>query len=89
MARFSKGPWRIVKRTTRAGHPLTEVRDANNDVVAFLYTNGDSPVIVRAPRLLGSLKHLIAITEQFEDQLRPSALAKLNQARALVAEIQP
>jgi len=44
-------------------------------------------VATAGPQLLGSLKHLIAILRLFEPQLRASAKAKLDEARALVAEL--
>ena len=87
MARFSKGPWRIVTRITRARRHLTEIRDAHNDTVAMVYTNGDSRVIVRALDLLGNLKHLLAIVRMREGELRASEKAKYEAARALVNEL--
>jgi hypothetical protein len=87
MARFSKGPWRVVTRTTRGRRHLTEIRDGNNDVVALVYTNGDSRVLVRALRLYGCLKHLAAIVRMRKD-LRESERAKLDVAEKLIAEVQ-
>ena len=87
MARFSKSPWRVVTRSTRARRHLTEIRDAHNDTVALVYTNGDSRVIVKSPELLGSLKHLLAIVRMREGELRASEKAKYEAARALIDEL--
>lgn len=64
-----------------------EVRNGKG-VVAVVYTDEtDARDMGNALKYKASLKHMIAIAEQFEDQLRPSAKAKLNHARALAAEV--
>lgn len=85
MAKFSKAPWRTL---TRGRRHVTEVRDANNDTVCTVYTNGDSRGIVRVPELLGSLKHMVAIVRLREGELRASEKAKYEAARALINELE-
>ena len=85
MAKFSKGPWRVVPAIR--GKRETTIRDAHGDTIALVYTNGDSRAIVKVPELLGSLKHMIAIVRMREGELRASERAKYEAARALVNEL--
>lgn len=86
MARFSRGPWRVVK-TRRQGWAY-EVRNGHHDPICVVYSSeADARLIAAALNLLSAIKHLIAILRLFEPQLRASAKAKLDEARALVAEL--
>jgi hypothetical protein len=86
MAKFSKGPWRVV--TTRRKGWAYEVRNGHRDPICVVYSSeADARLIAAALNLLSTVKHLIAIVRLFEPQLRASARAKLDQARALVEEL--
>jgi len=75
--------WRV-RRSPRRLASFWEIKNGRG-VIAVVYSDEtDARDMGNALKYKGSLKHLIAITEQFEDQLRASARAKLNQARALI-----
>jgi len=86
MAKFSKGPWRVVK-TKRQGWAY-EVRNGHRDPVAIVYTTEDDARLLAASlRLLGSLKHMVAIVRMREGDLRASERAALARVRALIEEL--
>jgi len=65
------------------------VRNTHHDPIAIVYTHQqDAELMAASLRMLGSLKHLIAIVRLHEGELRASAKAKLEQARALVNELE-
>jgi len=64
------------------------VRNTHHDPIAIVYTHQhDAELMAASLRLLGSLKHLIAIVRLREGDLRASERAALNRSRALVAEL--
>jgi len=88
MARFTKGPWHAARLVIR-GIKTWSVRNTHHDPIAIVYTHQqDAELMAASLRLLGSLKHLIAIVRLHEGELRASAKAKLEQARALVNELE-
>lgn len=77
-----------VRRATRRVAGFWEIRNGKG-VVAIVYTDKHDAILMAASlRMLGSIKHLIAIVRMFEPQLRASAKAKLAQAIALVDELE-
>lgn len=75
--------WRV-RRSPRRKASFWEIRNGKG-VIGIVYSDEtDARDMGNALKYKGSLKHMIAIAEQFEEQLRPSAKAKLNQARALI-----
>ena len=85
MAKFSKGPW-TVKFNRRRG--WWEVRNGHRDPICVVYSSeADARLIAAALNLFSKVKHLIAIVRMHEGELRASAKAKLDEARALVAEL--
>jgi len=87
MAKFSKGPWRVVK-TKRQGWAY-EVRNGHRDPICVVYSSeADARLIAAALNLLSMVKHLIAIVRLHEGELRASAKAKYEAARALVDELE-
>lgn len=88
MARFTKGPWHAARLVIR-GIKTWSVRNTHHDPIAIVYTHQqDAELMAASLRLLGSLKHLIAIVRLHEGELRASAKAKLEQARNLVNELE-
>lgn len=88
MARFTKGPWHAARLVMR-GIKTWSVRNTHHDPIAIVYTHQqDAELMAASLRLLGSLKHLIAIVRLHEGELRASAKAKLEQARNLVNELE-
>lgn len=86
-ARRSPGPWRAAQITIR-GHKVWAVRNSHRDPVAVVYTTrADAELMAAAPKLLGSLKHMIAIVRLREGELRASEKAKYEAARALINEL--
>ena len=87
MAKFSKGPWRPGYVSIR-GRKVPAVRNSHRDPVAIVYTTEDDARLLAASlRLLGSLKHMVAIVRMHEADLRASERAKLADAQALIAEV--
>lgn len=87
MARFSKGPWRVVK-SRRKGWSY-EIRDGRGEILAVAYDGiAEAQLMASSLKLLGSTKHLLAIVRMHEDELRASARAKYEAARALVDQIE-
>lgn len=83
---FSKGPWRVVK-SRRQGWAY-EVRNGHRDPICVVYSSeADARLIAAALNLLSCLKHMIAIVRMHEDELRASAKAKYEAARALINEL--
>lgn len=77
-----------VRRSRRRVAGWWEVRNTHG-VVAIVYTTqADAELLAAAPKLLGCLKHLIAIV-RLAPNLRASAKAKLADAEALVWEVTP
>jgi len=77
-----------VRRSRRRVAPYWEIVNGRG-VIAVVYSDEtDARDMGNALNYKGSLKHMVAIAEQFEEQLRASAKAKLNQARALIAQVQ-
>lgn len=76
---------RISKRRI---HPYWEVVNGRGQVAVVYTTEADAKLLAAAPRLLGSLKHLEAIVRLHEGELRASARAKLEAARALINELE-
>lgn len=75
--------WRV-RRSPRRKASFWEIRNGKG-VIGIVYSDEtDARDMGNALKYKGALKHMIAIAEQFEDQLRASARAKLNQARALI-----
>jgi len=88
MAKFTKGPWRAARMSIR-GRETWSVRNTHYDPIAVVYTHQpDAELMARSLRLLGCLKHLIAIVRLHEGELRASAKAKYEAARALVSELE-
>lgn len=84
--RFSKGPY-TVKFNRRRG--WWEIHNGHRDPIAVVYTNeADARLMAASLKLLGSLKHMIAIVRMHEDDLRASERAKYETARALVHEVE-
>ena len=87
MAKFTKGPWHAGAMRIRKANTWS-VRNTRYDPIAVVYTGqADAELMARAPKLLGSLKHMIAIVRMHEGELRASEKAKLAAAEALVSEI--
>jgi hypothetical protein len=87
MAKFSKGPWRVVK-TKRQGWAY-EVRNGHRDPICVVYSSeADARLIAAALNLLNTVKHLIAIVRMHEGELRASERAKYEAARALLNELE-
>lgn len=87
MARFTKGPWRAAEMKIRR-ETAWSVRNTHYDPIAVVYTTrADAELMAAAPRLLGSLKHMIAIVRLREGELRASEKAKYEAARALINEL--
>jgi len=85
--RFSKGPWRAAQIAIR-GLKTWAVRNTHRDPIAVVYTHqADAELMARSLRLLGCLKHLIAIVRLREGDLRASERAALARAEALVSEL--
>lgn len=83
--RFSKGPW-TVKFNRRRN--WWEIHNGHRDPVAIVYTTEDDAKLLAASlRLLGSLKHMVAIVSMHEGELRASERAKLADAMALINEL--
>ena len=87
MAKFTKGPWRAARMSIR-GRETWSVRNTHYDPIAVVYTHQpDAELMARSLRLLGCLKHLIAIVRMREGDLRASERAALTRAEALVSEL--
>lgn len=85
-SKFSHGPWSV--RATPNKQWKFEVRNTHRDPIAIIYTTqADAELMAAAPKLLGELKHLIAIVRLHEGDLRASAKASLERARALVNQL--
>ncbi|MGN6313199.1 MAG: hypothetical protein ACTHMO_05485 [Rhodanobacteraceae bacterium] len=79
--------WKAKQAKARGGL-VWQIQNGHRDVVAIVYTDrADAELMARAPKLRGSLKHLIAIVKFHEGELRASERAKLAAAEALVSEI--
>ena len=77
-----------VRRSRRRVAGYWEVRNGKG-VVAIVYTSeADAREMAAAPKLLGSLKHLLAIVRMHEGELRASEKAKYEAARTLVNELE-
>lgn len=84
---FTRGPWRAALITIR-GLKVWSVRNGHRDPIAVVYTTkADAELMATAPKLLGSLKHMIAIVRLREGELRASERAKYEAAQALVNEL--
>jgi len=87
MAKFTKGPWRAARMSIR-GRETWSVRNTHFDPIAVVYTHqSDAELMARSLRMLGCLKHLIAIVRLREGDLRASERAALARAEALVSEL--
>lgn len=85
--KFTRGPWRAVRNTIRK-RPIWEVRNTHRDPIAVVYTGqADTELMAAAPKLLGELKHMVAIVRMREGDLRASERAALARARALINEL--
>lgn len=83
--RFSKGPY-TVKFNRRRN--WWEIRNGHKDPIAVIYTTeADAQLLAASLRLLGSLKHMVAIVKFREADLRASEKAKLADAVALISEV--
>lgn len=86
MARFSKGPWRVVK-SRRKGWSY-EIRDGRGEILAVAYDGiAEAQLMASSLKLLGSTKHLLAIVRLREGELRASEKAKYEAAQALINEL--
>jgi hypothetical protein len=86
--RFSRTPWREALVSIR-GQKTWAVRNGHRDPIAIIYTGeADARLMAASPRLLGSLKHMIAIVRMHEGELRASEKAKYAAAQTLVKEIE-
>ena len=83
--RYSRSPWRAVWNLRRRWWEILNGR--RDPVAAAINTKSDACLMAASPRLLGSLKHLIAIVRMHEGDLRASERAKLDAAVALVNEL--
>lgn len=87
MAKFSKGPWRVVK-SRRQGWSY-EVRNGHRDPICVVYSSeADARLLAASLNLLGLLKHMVAIVRLRTD-LRASERAKYEAAVKLLAEVSP
>ena len=87
MARFTHGPWHAARFVIR-GVRTWSVRNTHYDPIAIVYTHeADARLMAASLRLLGSLKHMVAIVRMHEGELRASERAKYEAARALVNEL--
>jgi hypothetical protein len=87
MAKFTKGPWRAGEIRIRKANAWS-VRNTHYDPIAVVYTTrADAELMAVAPKLLGSLKHMVAIVRLREGELRASEKAKYEAARALINEL--
>ena len=85
-SKFSHGPWSV--RETPHKPWRFEVRNSRRDPLAVVYSSqADAELMARSPKLLGCLKHKIAIVRMHEGELRASEKAKLAAAEALVSEL--
>lgn len=85
MAKFSKAPWKVTFNRHRG---WWEVRNGHRDPICVVYSSeADARLIAAALNLFSTVKHLIAIVCMHEGDLRASAKAKLEAARALVNEL--
>lgn len=83
-ARFSRAPWKL--RQSRRAPALLEIRDGNGDRIAVVYTGiDDGSLMTDSRRILGELKHMVAIARMREGELRASERAALKRARDLIA----
>ena len=77
-----------VRRSRRRVAGYWEIRNTRG-VVAIVYTTeGDAQEMAGAPKLLGSLKHMIAIVRLREGELRAFEKAKYEAAKTLVNELE-
>ena len=82
---FSKGPW-TVKFNKRRN--WWEIHNGHRDPIAIVYTGRfDAMLMCAGLRLLGIVKHLIAIVRLRDGDLRASERAALARAQALVSEL--
>lgn len=83
--RYSRSPWRAVWNIRRRWWEILNGR--RDPVAAAINTKPDAELMAASPRLLGSLKHMVAIVRMHEADLRASERAKLDAAVALVNEL--
>lgn len=83
-----------VARSKRRVAPYWEVRNTRGVIAVVYGTQADAECMASAPRVtaernraVSELKHLIAIVQQREGELRASEKASLERARALVSEL--
>lgn len=77
--------WKTRQAKARGGF-VWQVTNGRRDVVAVVYTGqADAELMADAPKLLGELKHMVAIARMREGELRVSERAALNRARDLIA----
>lgn len=84
-SKFSKGPWTVKFNKHRN---WWEIHNGHRDPIAIVYTGRfDATLMCAGLRLLGIVKHLIAIVRMREGELRASERAKYEAAQALISEL--